>query len=165
MKQWKMYILTCIWAPCLIAQLILIFVFGFYNEAGFDWVMYTGWVIWIISAIFGWIPIFILKRRGGVDSGKSYVHTTKLVRSGIYAIIRHPQYTAGLSLSIALMLISQTWLVAGFGIVAIMFLYIDIIMTDRYEIKKFGEEYESYMKQVPRANFLLGFIRLLKRGK
>jgi protein-S-isoprenylcysteine O-methyltransferase Ste14 len=163
MKQWKMYILTYIWAPCLITQIVLVFAFGFYNEAGFDVVMYIGWLVWVISIVFGWVPIFVLKRRGGVDRGKSYVHTTKLVKSGIYAIIRHPQYTAGLLFSLALILISQTWLVTGFGIVVMVLLYVDIIMTDRYEIRKFGEKYKSYMKQVPRTNFLLGFIRLLKR--
>jgi protein-S-isoprenylcysteine O-methyltransferase Ste14 len=162
MKQWKKYILSCIWGPLLVVQIILVFVFGLVNKAGFDVLKYAGYVIWMLSAILGWLPILTLKRKGGVAKGKSYVKTTVLVDKGLYSIVRHPQYTAGILFSLALVLVSQTWLVAVMGVVVIPLLYVDILMADKYEVEKFGDEYRRYMKKVPRVNFLLGIIRLLR---
>ena len=164
MKKWKTYILTCVWGPLLIAQIVLVFVFGIVNKAELNILMYVGWVIWAISVVLGWLPIFVLKTKGGVAKGKSYVHTTTLVKTNIYAIVRHPQYTAGILFSLALIFISQNWLIAVMGAVVIVLLYIDILMTDKYEVEKFGDEYKDYMKKVPRTNFILGIIRLLRRG-
>ena len=128
-------------------------------------VVYAGLAIWVISLVFGWMPIFVLKKKGGVTKGKSYVHTTTLVKSGLYSIVRHPQYAAGILFSLALVLISQTWLITVIGAVVIPLLYVDILKTDKYEVEKFGDEYKRYMKEVPRTNFILGIIRVLKRGK
>jgi protein-S-isoprenylcysteine O-methyltransferase Ste14 len=159
MERWKMHILSCIWSPLLLAQFIIVFFLGIFNEAGLDWIMYVGWLIWAISLIFAWLPIFIFKRKGGVPKGKGYVHTTILVDSGLYSIVRHPQYTAGILFSISLILISQSWLIVAIGAVVILLLYTDILMTDKHEVEKFGEEYKLYMKKVPRTNFILGIIR------
>ncbi|MBM4029289.1 MAG: hypothetical protein FJ280_28415, partial [Planctomycetes bacterium] len=63
-------------------------------------------------SIFGWLPIFTFKKMGGVSKGQSYIHTTALVDRGIYAIVRHPQYLAGILMGMALPFISQHWLVA-----------------------------------------------------
>ena len=163
MSHWKDYILSCIWGPLLVAQIILVLFLGFYNEAGINVLLYIGWIIWVLSIIFGWLPIFVLKKQGGVDKGKSYVHTKTLVTTGIYAIVRHPQYTAGILFSLALLLMSQSVFIVIIGAVVSILLYIDIVIADKHELAKFGEEYERYMKDVPRTNFLLGIIRLLGR--
>ena len=63
MQQWKMYILSCIWGPLLVAQIVLVFIFGIFNEAGLDILIYAGWVIWAISVVFGLFPIFVFKRK------------------------------------------------------------------------------------------------------
>jgi len=165
MKQWKTYILSCIWGPMLIAQMLLVLVFGLFNKAGLNLLVYAGCVIWVFSIVLGWMPILVLKRRGGVAKSKSYVHTTTLVKTGIYSIVRHPQYTAGILLSLALVLVSQSWLVTLIGVVVMPLLYVDIAMADKHEIEKFGDAYKDYMEKVPRANFLLGIIRLLKSRK
>lgn len=165
MKEWKKYVLSCIWGPLLAVQIILVFICGIFNEAGLDVVLYLGWMIWAISVVLGWMPIFILKRKGGVKKGNSYIHTTTLVKTGIYSIVRHPQYTAGILFSIALILISQSWLIAGIGAIVVPLSYVDILTTDKHEVEKFGDEYKRYMKNVPRINFILGIVRLLRRRK
>jgi protein-S-isoprenylcysteine O-methyltransferase Ste14 len=43
--------------------------------------------------------------------------------------------------------------------------YIDLIRADKACAERFGDDYKAYMKKVPRANFLLGIIRLLQRRK
>jgi len=162
-SHWKEYILSCIWGPLLITQIVLVLVFGKYNEAGFDVVMVLGWAVWVLSLVFGWMPIFVLKKKGGVKKGKSYVDTSVLVDSGLYSIVRHPQYTAGILWSLALILISQNGIVTALGFIVVLLMYIDIMKADKHEIEKFGEEYKRYMKRVPRTNFILGIFRLLKR--
>lgn len=163
--EWKEYILCCIWSPLIVIQFVLVIILGVYNEAGLDPVMYLGWVIWAISVIFGFLPIIVLKKEGGVEKGKSYVNTIILVKSNIYSIVRHPQYTAGILLSLALVLISQSWLITAMSLIVIPLLYIDIVWADKYEVEKFGEEYEEYMKEVPRTNFIIGIIRLYRRSR
>ena len=65
---------------------------------------------------------FILKKRGGVDKGKGYIHTKKLVKTNLYSIMRHPQYTAGIVFSLALVLVSQNLVVGLLTVVVIVFL-------------------------------------------
>ncbi|MFO8101416.1 MAG: isoprenylcysteine carboxylmethyltransferase family protein [Dehalococcoidia bacterium] len=123
----------------------------------------AGWGILWLSALFGWLPIFTFKRWGGVARGRSYVHTTQLVDSGIYAIVRHPQYLAGILLGVALALIAWHWLVGVLGAALIIIYYANTFDEEERVIAKFGYEYSSYAKRVPRLNFILGIVRAIRR--
>jgi protein-S-isoprenylcysteine O-methyltransferase Ste14 len=46
------------------------------------------------------------------------VQTTELVDSGIYGVVRHPEYLAGVLMIPALALIAQHWVVAVLGAIA-----------------------------------------------
>ena len=50
----------------------------------------VGWVVWAFGMVLVMAPIVMFPRRGGVAKGKSFVNTTRLVNSGIYAVVRHP---------------------------------------------------------------------------
>jgi protein-S-isoprenylcysteine O-methyltransferase Ste14 len=163
MEDWKMNLLPFIWGPFLLAQFVLVLFFGFYNDLGYYPVLIIGWIVWVISMIFAWAPMIIFKRKGGVEKGKSFVHTKVLVDTGLYSIIRHPQYTSGILLSIAFILISQSWLIIILGSIVIVLVYLDTMIADKHELEKFGKEYRDYMKRVPRTNFIWGIIRLLIR--
>jgi protein-S-isoprenylcysteine O-methyltransferase Ste14 len=63
--------------------------------------------------------------------------------------------------AIAGMLLFQHWIVILLGIPVIPLTYIDLLKADKDGIEKFGDEYKAYMKRVPRANFLLGILRIL----
>ncbi len=41
-----------IWGPLLLARILLVFAFDYYNRAGIHAMMYAGWVIWLISIVF-----------------------------------------------------------------------------------------------------------------
>jgi protein-S-isoprenylcysteine O-methyltransferase Ste14 len=127
---------------------------------------YTGVALYALSGlIFGMLPVIEFRRKGGVQKGQSYIHTTQLVDSGVYSIVRHPQYVTFILWAIAGMLLFQHWIVILSGIPIIPLTYIDLIRADKTALEKFGDDYKAYMRKVPRANFLLGIIRHLRQRK
>ena len=127
---------------------------------------YTGVGLYVFSGlIFGMLPVFEFRKKGMVKKGKSYIHTTKLVDTGIYSIVRHPQYITFMIWSVAGMFLFQHWIVIILGIPILPLTYIDLFNADKDAINKFGESYKQYMKRVPRANFLLGVFRYSRRKK
>jgi protein-S-isoprenylcysteine O-methyltransferase Ste14 len=124
---------------------------------------YMGVGLYVFSGlVFGWLPVIEFRKKGRVKSGQSYIHTTQLVDTGIYSIVRHPQYVTFILWTIAGMLLFQHWIVVLVGFPILPFTYIDLVRADKEAIEKFGDEYIAYMKRVPRANFLLGLIRRFK---
>lgn len=121
---------------------------------------YVGVALYFLSGVvFGMLPVMEFRKRGRIRKGRSYIHTTKLVDTGIYSIVRHPQYVTFMLWAIAGMLLFQHWIIVLLGIPIFPLTYIDLIKADNDAIRKFGDDYKAYMKRVPRANFLLGFIR------
>lgn len=152
---------------------IVLFVFGlalmgafiFYFNYGKNLVLKIfGIFLWVLSAFLVWFPVYTLRKKGGVPKGESFVKTTKLVTTGIYSIVRHPQYLAGVLLGVSCMLISQHWLVLALGIPFIIIFYIAALDEDKSCIKKFGDSYKEYIKKVPRMNLILGITRYLKQS-
>ena len=164
MKQWKTYLFASVASVLTVLQITLCFFL--YNQAGLEALRYVGWAILAVSGVFGWTPIFILRRKGGVPKGKSYVHTTVLVDTGIYAVVRHPQSgLAWMLLNLALPLIAQHWLIGVIGVASMVPAYLDTRQEDKYLVQKFGDAYERYMQSVPSINLLAGLIRLVRRRK
>jgi len=127
---------------------------------------YVGAGLYVFSGlVFGWLPVIEFRKKGQVKSGKSYIHTTQLVDTGIYSVVRHPQYVTFILWAIAGMLLFQHWIVIFLGVPIFPFTYIDLINADKDAIEKFGDSYNKYMKKIPRANFLLGIIRKMKKQK
>ena len=164
MKERKTWFLPSVMTVLMVSQIVL--VFFLYNQAGLEALRYVGWAILTVSAVFGWLPIFILRRKGGVPKGKSYVRTTVLVTSGIYAVVRHPQSgLAGILLSLGLILIAQNWVIAIIGVAAMVVVYLGTRQEDRYCVEKFGDDYKRYMQSVPAVDLFTGVIRLLRRRR
>jgi protein-S-isoprenylcysteine O-methyltransferase Ste14 len=154
------HLLAWIWSALLLLQVVL--AFFVFTEPRSPAVWVAGWVIWALGTIFAIWPILALRARGSVPRGKSYMETTALVDTGIYAIVRHPQSgTSGILLNLALALIGQHWLLAVLAAMGMILIYVDTFNADRACIEKFGEEYVRYMQRVPRINFLAGLLRLL----
>jgi len=161
MKSLRGIVVAVILTIAAVGQIILAILL--YNPDGSAAIINTGWGILWLSAVFGWLPIFTFRKWGGVPKGKGYVHTTVLVDRGVYAIVRHPQYLAGILMAVALSLISLHWAVILPGVAVVATCYISMIDEEVSAVEKFGEAYREYMQRVPRANFLLGFIKLLRK--
>lgn len=170
MRNWKRvlyglhpHLLAWIWSALLISQIVL--AFFVFREPQFPALVAVGWMLWALGVVFAILPIFTLRSRGRVPAGKSYMETTALVDSGIYAIVRHPQGgTAGLLFSPALAFIGQHWLLGVLAVVGMALIYADTFKADERCVAKFGMEYVRYMERVPAVNFLAGLWRLLVRS-
>lgn len=125
----------------------------------------VGWIILWIAGVLGVVPILAFHQKGGVAKGRDYTRTTTLVDSGIYAVVRHPQYLSFMLINLGLALVAQHWLVMAIGVVAMALNYQIMLQADQDGIAKFGGEYVRYMEKVPRMNFLAGIIRLARRRK
>ena len=155
------WIRACIYTPMMFYQFYLSW--RYYNNLGLDWVANMGWLVLAVSAFFGWLPIFTFKKHGGVSKDQSYVQTTKLVTSGIYSIVRHPQFLAGVLICLSMMLISQHPHSLIAGIIAATTHASEVQPADKRLVEKFGEPYLSYKEQVPALNFITGIYRALRK--
>lgn len=127
-------------------------------------------IIGCIVLAFGMVlvmaPIVMFPRRGGVPKGKSFVGTTRIVDTGIYALVRHPQYTGWIyAIFVTTLLWYPHWLFAVLGIMGAVLTYFLIKEEDKSLIEKFGDGYIDYMRKVPRMNVFLGIVRALRRNR
>jgi len=91
--------------------------------------------------------------------------TVILVMEGPYRVIRHPGYLAEMVYFSVLPIILSRWvpftiLAAICIVVAIASCAYLIRAEDRFNLRKWGEEYRQYMKEVPAINFVKGLKRL-----
>jgi protein-S-isoprenylcysteine O-methyltransferase Ste14 len=151
--------LYSVYGVAMVAQLCLLFLL----PAGrIGWLTFIGWALFAVSAILGWLPILVFRRHGRVARGSSYIHTTELVTSGLYAVVRHPQFLASDFLAAAVMCITQHWGVYLAGVVGIGANHLTMIKADHDLVEKFGEQYLQYIEQVPRWNLLIGLWRWVR---
>ena len=163
--SWKDFVPVTL-ATILFVSQIIVGIYLLAEVSQFEVLAYVGVGLYVFSGlVFGWLPVVEFRRKGRVRKGKSYIHTTKLVDTGIYSIVRHPQYVTFMMWAIAGMLLFQHWIIILLGIPIFLLTYIDLIRADKEAIRKFGDDYKAYMKKVPRADFLLGIIRRFRRSR
>jgi protein-S-isoprenylcysteine O-methyltransferase Ste14 len=127
---------------------------------GNDVLTFIGIFVWIVGMIFVIYPLIYFKRKGDVRKGKSYVHTNRMVTSGLYSIVRHVQYTGGiLSIFFTTPFLYPHWIFVVLGIPGIYLTYLSAKREDDLMIKKFGNDYREYMQKVPGVNLFAGLIR------
>jgi protein-S-isoprenylcysteine O-methyltransferase Ste14 len=123
-----------------------------------------GFIVWAFGMVLVMAPIVMFPRRGGVKKGKSFVNTTRIVDTGIYSLVRHPQYTGGIyAIFITTFLLYPHWLFAILGVLGIAVIVLGIKEEDERLIKKFGDDYVSYMQRVPGMNIFKGITRAINK--
>jgi protein-S-isoprenylcysteine O-methyltransferase Ste14 len=157
------YLLASIASVLTITQIVLAF---FLHGDGSTAIQWAGWICVWTSGIFGVLPIITFRKKGGVPDGQSYMKTTVLVDTGIYAIVRHPQGgTAWLLINLGVMLIAWHWTSAALGLVSMGLVYADTFKADQGCIEKFGDAYQRYIERVPKVNFAAGILRILMKQR
>ncbi|MFC2009141.1 methyltransferase family protein, partial [Chloroflexota bacterium] len=125
-----------------------------------------GWVSLALGIVLVFAPVVLFRRRGGVPSGKSFVNTTRVVDTGMYAVVRHPQFLGVLLwVFLATFLFYPHWLLALLGLLGAGTLYWSAVEDEKVLIERFGDEYRAYMQRVPRMNVVLGLLRLRRRTR
>jgi len=164
-SSWKDFVpVTCV--SILFISQIIVGIYLLSDVSQNEILAYIGTGLYAFSGIvFGVLPVIEFRKKGRVKKGKSYIHTTKLVDTGIYSIVRHPQYVTFMLWAVAGMLLFQHWIIVLLGILIFPLTYIDLIRADKDAIEKFGDDYKAYMKRVPRANFMIGIIRHLRHRR
>ena len=139
---------------------------GVLEVKGYTVTNILAWVVWAFGMILVFAPIVMFPRDGGSPKGLKFVKTTRIVDTGVYAVIRHPQYTGGIyAIFLTSLLAYPHWLFAILGIAGSYLCYQSTKIEDKLLVEKFGDEYREYMERVPAMNFIEGTIRLLRRKK
>jgi len=148
----------------LIVETVFFFaIYFFYRNLLLERLSYLGWILLLLSVYFAIVPVYAFRKKAEVSKGKSYIHTKVIVDTGVFSVVRHPQYLSMLLVALGLILIVQHWLIFIFSVVSMILIYIGILKQDKILVRKFGDDYKRYMQKVPRTNFLLGILRLVKR--
>jgi len=75
--------------------------------------------------------------------------TDKIVATGVYSIVRHPQYLGGLLAHVGISFLLSAW----YSLLSAPLMGVLIYLISRKEekelIREFGKEYENYKKKVP----------------
>jgi protein-S-isoprenylcysteine O-methyltransferase Ste14 len=122
---------------------------------------YLAWAVWLVAVTLLASSVLTLRSRGKVQEGRSYVETEALVATGVYALVRHPQYLGWMLMHVAMVLFEPSWILAVPGIAGAACVYRFAAQEQVLLIEKFGEPYRRYMQKVPRFNLVAGIIRLL----
>jgi protein-S-isoprenylcysteine O-methyltransferase Ste14 len=126
---------------------------------------YVAWASWFVALILLCLPMVTFRRKGQVPSGKGYVNTEALVDTGIYAVVRHPQYLGWMLMYLVVLLFNPNWVLAMLGILGVACVYCFTRQEEQRLVGKFGASYRRYMQAVPRFNLAAGVIRLLLKQR
>ena len=75
--------------------------------------------------------------------------TEKIIATGVYSLMRHPQYFGGLLAHVGICFLLSTWY--SFFSTPLMFVLVYIISKkeEKELVREFGREYKDYTKKVP----------------
>jgi protein-S-isoprenylcysteine O-methyltransferase Ste14 len=116
--------------------------------------------------IMGWIT-YSHRKKGGLKNSDV---TIIFYRDGLYSIMRHPgvfgltMWFICLPIILSILGLPFTILSVVAIIIVVAFHYYGTLVEERFNIKKWDDEYRQYMKEVPRFNFIKGLWNLRKIG-
>jgi protein-S-isoprenylcysteine O-methyltransferase Ste14 len=136
-------------------SIAVFFFLGFILDVPLRW-PYFNTIAWVLLAL-GLLMILTSTYQLIRNHGKG------LITWGIYGVVRHPMYVGAILAFLSWPFFIPHWLTWLIAIVNIAIVYWYILGGDQRNIELFGSEYEGYMQVVPRANFLAGLLRSLRR--
>lgn len=113
--------------------------------APFSFTQIISWILLIFSAYIAIAGYLTLTRKGKPDS--NFENTSVLVRSGLYAYIRHPLYLSVFLLGTGVMLKQFGLFQLLLGVINLLSIYLTARMEEKEMIARFGDEYREYMKE------------------
>jgi len=99
----------------------------------------------VIGAWFGIEGV----RETGMELAETHCSPKKIINTGIYSIVRHPQYFGWILAHIGISVLLSVWYSMLFSPVLVALIYLISKKEEDELIKEFGKEYEDYKKEVP----------------
>ncbi|MFC1860390.1 methyltransferase family protein [Chloroflexota bacterium] len=131
------------------------------------WSTWLGWALLITSLLMLIYSLFI-----NLPFRKTYISTgvsDKLIRTGLYALVRHPGVHWFILLMLSLILFSKSSLLL---IAAPIFISLDIVLVivqDKFLFSRMFNDYDSYRREtpmlVPNRRSINTFINSLTRAR
>ena len=124
-----------------------------------DWVVWARfpvpeWIRWLAAVVaVALIPVvyWIFSTIGNNISPTQVTRQNhQLITHGPYRWVRHPLYTTGFILAVALVLITGLWWCAVWMILPLVILLLRTPIEEARLVETFGEEYREYMKRTGR---------------
>ena len=103
----------------------------------------VAWLLFIFSIYYAFTAFSLFLRHG--KPGRNFENTTQLVTTGLYHYVRHPMYGSLLFLGWGMFLKSMTWQTIVLIVIIAGALYITCKVEEKEMLKKFGDEYETYL--------------------
>jgi len=75
--------------------------------------------------------------------------TERIVTTGVYSIVRHPQYLGGLLAHVGISFLLSAWYSLLLTPLIVVIIYVISRKEEEELFREFGKEYENYRKQVP----------------
>ena len=75
--------------------------------------------------------------------------TEKIVTTGVYSIVRHPQYLGGLLAHVGISFLLSAWYSLLSTLLMVVLIYLISRKEEEELIREFGKEYENYKEKVP----------------
>jgi protein-S-isoprenylcysteine O-methyltransferase Ste14 len=100
--------------------------------------VYVGWAALAAGIVLMYLAVRTLRVKGRPEEGEDFAHTTLIVDSGIYAVVRHPLYLGWSLMYVAVICLSQHWLIAALGILGVACTSLIARQEDRHLVEKFG---------------------------
>ena len=132
-----------------------------------SWVTWVGWFLLVISLLMITFALFI-----NLPFRKTYISTgvgDKLIKTGLYALVRHPGVYWVTSFMFSLVFISKSRLMLIAAPIFCILNMVLVILQDRYFFPKMFEGYDKYQKEtpmlVPNRRSIEAFVNLLKRSR
>ncbi len=98
--------------------------------------------------VFSWIQIWATKVLGDNYSQDIAIKKDhKLITSGPFKIIRHPQYLSQFLLDLGAAAATLSFILAPLALIQIPFLFMRASLEDKLLEKHFGENFRSYKKK------------------
>ncbi|MBR0272029.1 MAG: isoprenylcysteine carboxylmethyltransferase family protein [Methanobrevibacter sp.] len=123
-----------------------------YSYESLNWLLIILAVVLVIDGVFLWLAALRISK---IDER---IKNGQLVTDGVYALVRHPIYSAWLQISTALVLFSQNLILLVLPIIFWIFLTIAMIKTEeKWLLEKFGNDYVLYCQT---TNRFIPFMKL-----
>ncbi len=106
--------------------------------------------------VFSWIQILSVKTLAESYSQDVLIHKDHaLITSGIFRVVRHPQYLAQMLMDLGAAAALLSYVVLPFAVIEIPLLIMRAMMEERLLAKYFKDEYKEYKKK---SGFFIPFI-------